>query len=133
MRLNIINHGWYWEGLDKDIAQFIQDCSLCAQINSSKHLKPPIKQIISTNHERYIIDLWELPPEITDIFPYKYIIDIIDHFSKYLASYPLITKSSKEVLAHIQNFIQLNGKPAIVQTDNGGEFVNSIQKHIINN
>jgi len=89
MRLNIINQGWYWEGLDKDIALFIQDCSLCAQINSSKHLKPPIKQIISTNHERYVIDLWELPPEITDICPYKFIIDIIDHFSKYIASYPL--------------------------------------------
>ena len=89
MRLNIINQGWYWEGLDKDISLFIQDCSLCIQIDCSKHLKPPIKQIISTNHERYVIDLWELPPEITDIYPYKFIIDIIDHFSKYIATYPL--------------------------------------------
>ena len=80
IRLNIINNGWYWEGLNKDIALFIQDCSLCSQINSTKYLKPPIKQIISTNHERYIIDIWELPPEITNIYPYKYIIDIIDHF-----------------------------------------------------
>ena len=83
MRLNIINQGWYWEGLDKDIVNFIQDCSFCAQINSSKHLKPPIKQIISTNLERCIKDLWELPAEISDNYPYKYIVDIIDHFSKY--------------------------------------------------
>lgn len=56
MRLTIINQGWYWEGLNIDIAKFIQECSQCTQINSTKHIRPPIKQIISTNHERYIID-----------------------------------------------------------------------------
>ena len=42
MRLNIINNGCYWEGLNKDIAVFIHGCSLCAQIKSSKYLKPTI-------------------------------------------------------------------------------------------
>ena len=94
MGLNIINQGWYWEGLDKDIALFIQEYSSCAQINNSKHLKPPIKQIISTNHEKHVIDIRELPPEITDICHYKFIIDIIDHFSKYIGSYPLTVLAS---------------------------------------
>ena len=40
----------------------------------------------------------------------------------------ILTKSSKEVLPYIQNFIQINEKPAIIQTDNGGEFVNSLSE-----
>ena len=34
-------------------------------------------------HYRYIGDLWELPKEICKICDYKYIIDIVDHFSKW--------------------------------------------------
>ena len=40
----------------------------------------------------------------------------------------ILTKSIKEVLPYIQNFIQINGKPAIIQTDNGGELVNSLSE-----
>jgi len=33
MRNLIQKKGWYWEGMDKDIALFIQNCSICVQIN----------------------------------------------------------------------------------------------------
>ena len=128
MRLNIQNKGWYWQGMEKDISSFVQTCPECVQINNVKYLRPSIKQIISNNHERYITGLWELPAEISSDSLYKYILDIIDHFSKFLTSYPLLTKSSKEVLNHIKNFIETNGKPCIVQTDNGKEFVNSLSE-----
>ena len=48
--------------MDKDIANFIQNCPICVQINNSKYLKPPIKLIFASNHERYLTDIWELPP-----------------------------------------------------------------------
>ena len=108
--------------MEKDISSFVQTCLECVQINNAKYLRPPIKQIISNNLELYITDLWELPAEISSDSLYKYILDIIDHFSKFLTSYPLLTKSSKEVLTHIKNFIETNGKPCRVQTKNGKEF-----------
>ena len=90
MRLNIQNKGWYWQGMEKDISSFVQTCPECVQINNDKYLRPPIKQIISNNHERYITGLWELPAEISSDSLYKYILDIIDHFSKFLTFYPLL-------------------------------------------
>ena len=133
MRNNITKNGWYWEGMEKDIAEFVQNCKICVEVNSSRNIKPPIKQILSTNHERFITDLWELPSEIRNNTSYNYILDIIDHFSKFIGCYPLITKSSKEVLTHIKYFIETNGKPSIIQTDNGKEFVNSISDTYYNN
>ena len=72
-------------------------------MNNSKYLKPPFKQILSSNHERYLTDIWELLPKITSITPYRYVI--------YIALYPLLTKTSKEVLTYIKTFIEINGKP----------------------
>ena len=44
---------------------------------------------------------------------YKYILNIIDHFSKYIGSFLLGTKKDKEALYCINEFIVKNGKPQI--------------------
>ena len=69
MRINIQKNGGYWEGMDKDIASYKHNCPICVQMNNSKYLKPPFKLILSSNHERYLTDIWELLPKITSITP----------------------------------------------------------------
>ena len=49
----------------------------------------------------------------------KYILEIIDHFSKWLWCYPLENKEGDNVLKNIKNYILAFGKPKIFQTDNG--------------
>ena len=44
------------------------------------------------------MDLWYIPPDIRIITHYKYIIEIVDHFSKWIWSYPLINKTGIESL-----------------------------------
>ena len=34
------------------------------------------------HHYRYVADLWNLPIDIGEISEYKYILDIVGHFSK---------------------------------------------------
>ena len=57
---------------------------------------------------------------------YKYILNIIDHFTKFTGSYLLERKSAQEVLYAINEFILRNGKPQILQSDNGREFNNKL-------
>ena len=42
---------------------------------------------------------------------YKYIIDIIDHFSKYTNSSLLNTKDAYEIFIIVKNFMKINGFP----------------------
>ena len=57
---------------------------------------------------------------------YKYLLNIIDIFSKYAYSIPLKTKSSEEVTAAFDKLFKFSGrKPNKLWTDNGGEFVNN--------
>ena len=56
---------------------------------------------------------------------FKYIIDLIYHFTKYLG-YLIRDKKAITTLSKIKNFIGINKKPVILQTDNGLEFKNQL-------
>ena len=65
-----------------------------------------MKQIIENGHHfRIEMDIFYLPDDIAKVSGYNNILYIIDIFSKWLFSYPLIIKSSKEVLIAFRKFI----------------------------
>ena len=104
------------------------------QIHKNVGRKPQIKQIISKGpRERYVVDLTDIDEDINDIKKeYKYILNIIDHYSKLVGSYLLRNKSANEVLLKINDFNCHYGNPKILQTDNGKEFVNKLLKDYCN-
>lgn len=122
----IKKEGLYWYGFFKDIENIIKACPQCDNVKGKfKKFKPTINFIIDNGpHYRYICDLWYLSNEISEAAGFKYILDIIDHFTKWYQGYCLKTKTSKEVLSCIDSFIQSFGKPVIIQADNDIEFSN---------
>ena len=59
---------------------------------------------------------------------YSYVLDIIDHFSKFYNSYLLNTNEKFEIFTYIRNFIELYGKPKYLVTNNVSEFINLLLK-----
>ena len=56
---------------------------------------------------------------------YKYILTVIDFFSKYSWCYPLKTKKSEEIINSFKDiFKKSKRKPAMIQSDEGTEFTN---------
>ena len=62
---------------------------------------------------------------------YKYIIDFIDHFTKFYYGFLISDKSAETKLKYIKLFIQINKKPVIFQCDNGKEFINNTVKEYL--
>lgn len=54
---------------------------------------------------------------------YKYIVEIDDHFSKWLWCYPIVNKEAKTVLLQLEKYSTAFGFPKILQCDNGWEIV----------
>jgi transposase InsO family protein len=54
----------------------------------------------------------------------KYILTLVDHFSKYGWVWKMDSKQPAGIIEKLEQFIALNGKPDILQSDNGKEFVN---------
>ena len=71
-----------------------------------KTVNLPEKPIISNGPRDEIqMDLWYLLPDIKNICEYKYVIDIVDHFSKWIWSYPVKSKTSEEALKCLKSYI----------------------------
>ena len=61
--------------------------------------------IENDTHNRYIADLWYLNGDLKEDTGYSYILDIINHFSKWYNGYLLKTKNADEALTKIEMFI----------------------------
>ena len=57
--------------------------------------------------------------------PHKWVINLIDHHTKFVNSHPLHAKSAHEVLDAVKNYCFSYGYPRKILIDNGGEFCNA--------
>ena len=123
----IKQQNYWWTNIYKDVKNYINNCEICQQLHKNKGRKPEIKQIISKGpRERYVVDLVDITDNIDDNKrEFRYIMNIIDHYSKLVGSYLVRKKTAKEILNHINNFISLYGEPGILQCDHGKEFDNN--------
>ena len=68
-----------------------------------------------------LIDFQSLPDG-----EYKYILTYVNHFSKFCELRPLTSKRATEVAVNLLDIFLIFGAPAILHTDNGREFSNSV-------
>ena len=57
---------------------------------------------------------------------YRWVLTVIDCFSKYALAFPLKRKESNNICMMLLDLFSNEGIPAILQSDNGGEFVSTI-------
>lgn len=85
----------------------------------------PEKLIIDKgSHDLYQIDLWYLPIDLKEVANYNYINDIFEHFSKWICPYPIVKKTTFEVLLCLKKYINSFGFHKKLQSANGTEFKN---------
>ena len=70
--------------------------------------------------QRYQIDMVELHQSLGP----KYILTLVDHFSKFGYVWKMGSKAAGGVIEKLKEFFKEHGKPEILQSDNGREFVN---------
>ena len=65
---------------------------------------------------------------------YKYILTVIDFFSKYSWCYPLKSKKSEEIINSFKDiFKKSKRKPKLIQSDEGSEFTNNVAQTFFKN
>ena len=73
-----------------------------------------------------LIDMRIRPYKILPDINYCWILNCIDHFSKFSWAYPLKNKTSGEVVAKLRELFFIFGPPRILHSDSGCEFVSSV-------
>ena len=98
------------------------------------YFKPPTKNNITNKTDVYHIDdIWSLDTlDLKDYGPktkrgYRYVLVIIDNFSKFGWTVLLKNKNSQTIKDSVENIlISSKRKPDLIETDRGKEFFNNI-------
>ena len=102
--------------------------------------KPPKKNYITNKTDVYFIDdIWSLDIlDLKDYGPknnrgYRYVLVIIDNFSKFGWTIPLKNKNAQTIKDSFENIlIGSKRKPNLIETDRGKEFYNNIIQDFLN-
>ena len=116
----------------------IKNCIQCNEKRGISFKREPAKQIITYYpKQRYIMDITELPKDFCNSKnDFLYLLNIIDHFSKFGMSFLLDNKEAKNILNKLKIAFEGNRYPEEIGSDNGREFKNKIiedfleEKHI---
>ena len=110
----------------QEVTFLLKHCRTCAQTKSqTRTTRAPLKPIKAHSvFERIQIDLIDMSTAPDG--EYKWILRIVDHFSKFSSSFALKSKHAVEVAEKLALWIGLFGPPHILQCDNGTVFKDAV-------
>ena len=98
--------GYYWDYLSEDVKEYIDNCPQCIMAKKGIKIKPKAKVIITKGPlERIVVDGWELDEELKSITGFNWVIDLIDHFSKFVMCIPIKNNNANIYYFVWKNFL----------------------------
>ena len=112
---------YFWPGVSKEARRWVRQCYSC-QIRKTRTRDPgQVKSIVANSP----MDLWSIdlvgPLTRTDRKS-KYILTMVDHFTRLADAIPLTSKKADEVGRGILELTLRHGTPHKILSDRGGEF-----------
>ena len=127
---NLMGSLYYWRGMYNDCKLTILNCVQCQRMKAYGKRREGELQVITGNYPNDLLglDLIVMPKAVTGC---KYILVIVDYFTKYTRAIPLASKKSEEVaVAIFINWLLPMGSPDRIISDQGSEFVTNMFKKI---
>ena len=124
-----VKQNFYWPYQRVHTEQFVASCAVCAgKANYVKRPKIFFKEIIGKPNFGIQIDF--VGPLTTNIYNGKnvrYIVTMVDTFSRYLVAVPTEGATSKDALhALLNNWVSIFGMPYRIHSDRGSHFTSHI-------
>ena len=122
---------FYFPNMKTMIKEFCSTCIEC-QRNNNDNVKNNILNSIPKGNRKFQLlhmDVLECPNEYQNN-NFKYILTVLDSFSRFGFAYPLATKQPKEVIDCLLELFMIIGKPEELYCDLGSNFVSEYNKII---
>jgi transposase InsO family protein len=131
--LSILKKRFFWPRMEETATVIINSCKLCSfnKQTTSRNKAPLISTQIGEPFERIAMDL--TGPFTTTTTGNRYILGIIDHFSKICMLIPIRNAEAKTICkAFYAHWVSLFGAPIEIISDNGSSFKNNLKREFSN-
>ena len=129
--LNKLQRHWqyWWPRMRKDLALWCESCNACQHIKDGGYKKyvrdGKLKLFAATRpYEQISVDI--VGPLPTTVSGNRYIVSMIDKFSRYCMLVPTEDVTSLSVIKAIDRWITTFGPPKSILSDNGPQFISSV-------
>ena len=120
--LRRVNMRFWWPSVREDVIRYVGECSLCSVVKAGRrrarvHLNPYV-----ASYPMHIVHV-DLVAGLPEVDGYKYILVIVDKFTKWVELVPLRSKDASEMQqALTANLLCRFGLPTQIVADRGTEF-----------
>lgn len=129
--LSAARMNYYWPTMRVDIDEYINKCVQCAQHKGSVPKPAPILEYPPPERPWDVVAIDVLQLSVRSRQGSKYVLVMVDHFSRYVVLAPLYDKSAKAVAhALVTNLFCPYSAPRVLLSDNGTEFRNNVLEEI---
>jgi hypothetical protein len=120
-----------WIGAKSDIAHFISECLCCQKFKYSKDKSSGERtHHIHGSYPMHSLSLDTIGPLPEDQFGNKYILGIVDNFSKFINLFPTRSTTAIEFVSALVKHMGTFGIPKSIRTDGGTQFTASVCQEI---
>ena len=129
--VNFMKSRYFWPRMEDDIEIYLSKCETCCYTKLKNPIdRAPLQSTLTGEpFERIALDI--TGPFRTTINGNRFILGIIDHFSKYASLIPLKNSEAKSVAkALLKEWISTFGAPIEIITDNERSFKNELMNHL---
>ena len=121
-----IQESFYWPKMGADIANLVRQCQPCGCRKKMNLARMPLKPISANRPFEVMGADLAGPLPVKSKRGHRYILVLVDKFSKYIAAYPLKHASTEEVVAAFNSFIADFDAPSRLITDRGSCFSSKV-------
>ena len=120
--LERVRDSYVWPGMRREINEFIKMCSTC-RVHARKLLRTGYEEMPLPASPMQVVGMDLTGPFVRSTRGNRYLLNIIDHCTGWLESYPIPRKTATWVHRKLNSeFVPRHGFPEVVITDRGGEF-----------
>ena len=126
------DENFYWPGMQKIVSNYIQSCLTCEKFKPSKENTKANLQPISSHQVLELVELDFIGPLTPTKQGHKYILSVIDHYSKYAVAYATFQQNTKTVIDCLKQYFSQFGIPERILTDQGRCFISQPFQDFLN-
>jgi hypothetical protein len=123
-------HGW--AGMRQEVTAWISECGICQKIKWQR----PVNWEDEAIHHLYSVNPLEelsvdtLGPLPEDEFGNRYVVVILDNFSKFIGLYSATSTSTRDFVSALLKWIGIFGLPKKIRSDGGSQFTSNLAQEL---
>ena len=122
----LLEYGHKWKYMRSHVKKFLRECPICQKMNPIVHDVSAIRFTTAAYEPFTRISLDTIGPLPINREGFKFILVVIDCFTRMIELYPCKTTEAEEAAHHVVDFLSRYGIPDQILSDRGTQFVNAI-------